>query len=91
LTDSALKTADAGYLTRRLVDVAHDMIVWEEDCQTKDGLEIKREKTDEGRFKEKVRGRFLAKEVKNKEGKVIAKANQLIDEELFSLFEQEKN
>jgi DNA-directed RNA polymerase subunit beta' len=90
LTDSALKTADAGYLTRRLVDVAHDMIVWEEDCQTKDGLEIKREKTDEGRFKEKVLGRFLAKEVKNKEEKVIAKANQLIDEELFSLFEQEK-
>ena len=90
LTDSALKTADAGYLTRRLVDVAHDMIVWEEDCQTKDGLEIKREKTDEGRFKEKVLGRFLAKEVKNKEGKAIAKANQLIDEELFNLFEQEK-
>jgi DNA-directed RNA polymerase subunit beta' len=90
LTDSALKTADAGYLTRRLVDVAHDMIVWEEDCQTKDGLEIKREKTDEGRFKEKILGRFLAKELKNKEGKVIAKANQLIDEELFSLFEQEK-
>jgi DNA-directed RNA polymerase subunit beta' len=90
LTDSALKTADAGYLTRRLVDVAHDMIVWEEDCQTKDGLEIKREKTDEGIFKEKVIGRFLAKELKNKEGKVIAQANQLIDEELFSLFEQEK-
>src|SRR3989339_385546 len=38
LTDSALKTADAGYLTRRLVDTAHDMIVRNEDCQTTEGL-----------------------------------------------------
>jgi len=90
LIDSALKTADAGYLTRRLVDVAHDMIVWEEDCQTQDGLEIKKEGVDDGRFKEKLMGRFLAKEVRNKEGKVIAKENQLIQEQLFSLFEKEK-
>ena len=42
LSDTALKTADAGYLTRRLVDVAHDAIIRGEDCGTKDSLEIKR-------------------------------------------------
>ena len=40
VADRALKTADAGYLTRRLVDVAHDVIIRTEDCQTKQGLEI---------------------------------------------------
>ena len=39
LADTALKTADAGYLTRRLVDVAQDVIVTEEDCETLRGLE----------------------------------------------------
>src|SRR5574343_1661577 len=40
LTDSALKTADAGYLTRRLVDVSHDMIIREENCETKTGIKV---------------------------------------------------
>jgi len=43
LTDSALKTADAGYLTRRLVDVSHDVIIRMADCQTEKGLEIHRQ------------------------------------------------
>ncbi len=42
LTDTALKTADAGYLTRRLVDVTHDVLVREEDCETKEGLLVKK-------------------------------------------------
>jgi len=42
LTDTALKTADAGYLTRRLVDVTHDILVREEDCGAKEGLVIKK-------------------------------------------------
>ena len=42
LTDTALKTADAGYLTRRLVDVAHDVLVRMEDCGAKEGLVIKK-------------------------------------------------
>lgn len=41
MTDTALKTADSGYLTRRLVDVAQDVIIREEDCGTDRGLEIK--------------------------------------------------
>ncbi len=58
LTDSALKTADAGYLTRRLVDTAHDMIVREEDCEATEGMEvtIKDERGD--KFIERIRGRF---------------------------------
>ena len=89
LTDSALKTADAGYLTRRLVDVAHDMIVWLEDCQTKDGLTITKDQNNPERFKEKIKGRFLLKSVVIK-NKVIAKENQLIDDELLKIIEEEK-
>jgi DNA-directed RNA polymerase subunit beta' len=60
LTDSALKTADAGYLTRRLVDVAHDMIVKEEDCGTKNGLTISMTDERGDKFKERIKGRYLA-------------------------------
>jgi len=41
LADTALKTANSGYLTRRLVDVAQDCIVVEEDCQTLDGIGVR--------------------------------------------------
>ncbi len=58
LTDSALKTADAGYLTRRLVDVAHDMIVREEDCETLEGLIISTTGERGDKFKERIKGRF---------------------------------
>jgi len=47
LADTALKTADAGYLTRRLVDVAHDVVITEEDCQTLRGIEISALKDNE--------------------------------------------
>jgi DNA-directed RNA polymerase subunit beta' len=60
LTDSALKTADAGYLTRRLVDVAHDMIIKEEDCGTKNGLTISMTDERGDKFKERIKGRYLA-------------------------------
>jgi len=89
LTDSALKTADAGYLTRRLVDVGHDMIVWSEDCQTKEGLIINKNQNDPERFKEKIRGRFLLKDIIVKD-KIIAKENQLISDDLLKIIEEEK-
>lgn len=57
LVDTALRTADSGYLTRRLVDVAQDIIVREEDCLTQEGLSLddlfKKYKTD-STFKEKA-------------------------------------
>jgi DNA-directed RNA polymerase subunit beta' len=66
LVDTALRTADSGYLTRRLVDVAQDIIVREEDCLTKEGLSFedlfKKYKTD-STFKERLIGRLLLKAV----------------------------
>ncbi len=88
LTDSALKTADAGYLTRRLVDVAHDMIVKEEDCATTSGLLISALGERGEKFKERVRGRFLAKDVFSETKKVIARAGDLIDDQKIALFEK---
>ncbi len=80
LTDTALKTADAGYLTRRLCDVAHALIIKEDDCGTDEGIYIKRENRPNS-FKTRIYGRFLQKDVKVK-GKIIAKKGDLIDEDL---------
>ncbi len=83
LTDSALKTANAGYLTRRLVDVSHDMIVKEEDCGTRNGIKISA--TDAQRtaaFPDRILGRYAAENIvspKNK--KTIVKAGEEITEE----------
>jgi len=90
LTDSALKTADAGYLTRRLVDVTHDMIIKEIDCQTEEGLEITNEGTRGEKFKERITNRFLASDVKKNNGEVIAKRNDLITEEVANLIVNSK-
>ncbi|MCX6816945.1 MAG: DNA-directed RNA polymerase subunit beta' [Candidatus Beckwithbacteria bacterium] len=83
LTDSAIKTADAGYLTRRLVDVAHDVIIRQEDCGTKTGLLIKNSSRRSQYFTTRITSRFLAEPVVNpKTKKIIAKKGTLIDEEL---------
>ncbi len=81
LTDSALKTADAGYLTRRLVDVAHDMIIREEDCQTTEGLTVAVEGNRADKFLDRIKGRFLAKDYHGDEKGVELKAGDLIDED----------
>ncbi len=82
LADTALRTADAGYLTRRLVDVAQDMIVREKDCGTTSGLEAHRE--DDGKlsdvFKDKVFGRLLVDDVLHPQtDEVLFKRNHLLD------------
>lgn len=81
LTDSALKTADAGYLTRRLVDVAHDMIIREVDCNAKDGHAIIAEEERGDKLVERVRGRYVFKDVVTEDKQTIIKAGELIDEE----------
>ena len=81
LADKGLKTADAGYLTRRLVDVSQDVIVREDDCGTNEGREMTVGKgTLLQTFADRVVGRFLAKDVKVG-GKVIVKAGTLLTEE----------
>ena len=88
LTDTALKTADSGYLTRRLVDVSHEIIVREEDCcagRKPQGMKVKAiydvvGKEIEG-LKSRLIGRFAAEDVVHPEtGEVLVTVNQFIDE-----------
>jgi DNA-directed RNA polymerase subunit beta' len=82
LTDTALKTADAGYLTRRLVDVSHDLIVRMDDCGTKEGLTIKKIVRPNA-FVPRIIGRFVAQDVINPKGKkVIVSKGDFITEEI---------
>ncbi len=82
-TDTALKTAQAGYLTRRLFDVAQDVIVREEDCGTKEGLLVSK-KTASGisdSMVKAVKGRFLAEDVKDSSGKTLFKKGEFIEKD----------
>jgi DNA-directed RNA polymerase subunit beta' len=91
LTDSAIKTADAGYLTRRLVDVAHDMIVRTDDCGTKEGLEIAQSGQRGRAFLGRILGRILAKEViDQKTKKTLLKKSEMITEENIGLLKKKK-
>jgi DNA-directed RNA polymerase subunit beta' len=81
LTDSALKTADAGYLTRRLCDVAHDSIIRAHDCGSEEGIEITREGERAKIFNKRIVGRYVAKDVEV-DGQVLVAKNELIDEDL---------
>ena len=86
LADTALKTADSGYLTRRLVDVAQDVIISEEDCGTPDGIESSAI-VDSGEIIEPLRdrivGRVALEDVLDPQtSDVIVAANRLIDEDL---------
>jgi len=65
LADTALNTARAGYLTRRLFDVAHDVVVLEDDCGTKEGVVINRPGKENigGSFADRVNGRVLAEDI----------------------------
>ena len=81
--DTALRTSSAGYLTRRLVDVAHDVIVTEEDCGDKKGVMAMRKEADsiEQNFVYKLVGRFTIQDVMSSENKkeVIVEKGQIID------------
>lgn len=80
LTDTALRTADAGYLTRRLVDVAQDMIINAEDCKTEKGIWIRRSDDVAGQeFAPRLYGRFAGKKIVDPDtGEVVIKAGEMI-------------
>lgn len=96
LADTALKTSDAGYLTRRLVDVAQDLIVKEEDCGTYNGIPVKaiKEVTIQGErelepLRDRITGRFPAEDVLDPEsGKVLCPRIQMITEEIALTIEE---
>src|SRR5699024_5805615 len=83
MTDTSLKTADSGYLTLRLVDVAQDVIIREADCGTDRGLAIEAIKNGNEviqTHEERLTGRYLQKEVPHPETpEIIAHHNELID------------
>lgn len=90
LTDSALKTANAGYLTRRLVDVAHEVIIREDDCGATEGISIvKDERGRTSAFTDRIIGRILAANVTSKKTKkLILKAGEEVTEEKIPLFDE---
>src|SRR5258708_29473981 len=83
LADTALRTADSGYLTRRLVDVAQDVIVREEDCGTRNGIWLRDISPERGKndpLFEKIAGRVTAEDV-SVGGKVLVAAGQSISDD----------
>ena len=92
LADTAMKTADAGYLTRRLVDVSHDVIINEEDCGTLRGLECTALKSGDeiiSSLAERILGRVSVHDVVNpKTGEVIVPAGEEITEPLAEEIEK---
>src|SRR5216117_3438295 len=88
LADTALKTADSGYLTRRLVDVAQDVIIHEDDCGTMDGIEA-RAIVESGEVIEPLRDRIIGRVTLERitdpfTGETIVDVNEEMDEELSS-------
>lgn len=83
LVDTALKTADSGYLTRRLIDVAQDILIRERECFTKKGIYLFQLDNKKGkiiRLKDRIVGRILAKDVIDPiSKKIIGRKNQQID------------
>ncbi|MDP4008636.1 MAG: DNA-directed RNA polymerase subunit beta' [Candidatus Peregrinibacteria bacterium] len=88
-SDTALKTAEAGYLTRRLVDAVQDVVIREIDCGSKAAHLITREESAAigEEFGERIFGRVLAEEVKDTKGKAIVKKGIEIDKDTLKLIE----
>jgi len=91
LADTALKTADAGYLTRRLVDVSQDVIITEDDCGTLRGISISALKENEEiteRLSERILGRVILEDVRHPEtDEVVLAAGNEVNERLSKLIE----
>lgn len=92
LADTALKTADAGYLTRRLVDIAQDVVVNEEDCGTINGIQYSAIKDGEEiveTLSERITGRFTIERVKHPiSGEILVDVNEEITEEIAEAIEE---
>ncbi len=85
LSDTALRTADSGYLTRRMVDVSQELIVRETDCcETRDEISgmyvtgFMDGKEEIESLQDRITGRFSCEDIKNKDGEILVKANHMI-------------
>lgn len=81
-SDTSLKTADAGYLTRRLVDISQDVVITQEDCQAKEGLIVMRDTSNlyGESYEDRLIGRVLLESIK-KDSKTLLKAGEEITED----------
>ncbi len=91
LADTALKTANSGYLTRRLVDVSQDLVITEEDCGTTEGITMT--PVIEGgdiieSLAERILGRVVAQDILDKEDNVVVAQGTMIDENLVTVIEK---
>ncbi|MBD5169452.1 MAG: DNA-directed RNA polymerase subunit beta' [Oscillibacter sp.] len=91
MADTALRTADSGYLTRRLVDVSQEVIIREEDCGVNEGIWVE-EISENGqvieKFAERLRGRFPVNDIVDPEtGEVLCPSDRMLDEEDAKLLE----
>ena len=85
LADTALRTADSGYLTRRLVDVSQEVIIREEDCHCSDGLEVYDIKDGNDIIEplsERLTGRYLLENFCDENGEIVCDTDTMIDDEL---------
>ena len=94
LADTALRTADSGYLTRRMVDVSQDVIIREEDCHSTHGIKVS-EISENGqvieKFSDRLRGRFLVGDIVDAEtGEVLVPNTKMMDEKDAKLLETRK-
>ena len=85
LADTALRTADSGYLTRRLVDVSQEVIIHKEDCHCHDGIEVYditdgKEMIEQ--LSERLTGRFLLEDFYDAEGNLVASKDNMLTEEM---------
>ena len=91
-TDTALKTAESGYLTRRLVDVSHDVTITMDDCKTNKGMIVKQLAQDDGtivvNLKDRIRGRYTYRPVYSPSGELLCEANKFIDADLADKIEK---
>ena len=90
LSDTALKTADAGYMTRRLVDVAQDVVINEEDCCTINGIDytaIKEGDEVKVPLSKRIEGHYTIERVVNAKGELICDVNQYIDDAMAKKIE----
>ena len=83
-TDTALRTADSGYLTRRLVDVSQEVVIREEDCGTHEGIEVFEIKSGPESIEplhERLVGRYLAEDYCDEDGNVLVSRDKLMDDQ----------
>jgi DNA-directed RNA polymerase subunit beta' len=88
--DKALKTPRAGYLTRRLVDALHDLIIREVDCGDEEGIVIKKEECEKigDNFADQIYSRFSLETVKDKEGNILVNKGEIITREIAQKIEK---